>query len=180
MNARRLAVLLVAAVALAAAGCGGGGSDEASGDTDTAAVETMTTETTAGDTATTDETMTERSGEDTGSTDLGELSGKCAELAGLGSKLAAAMGGQNGEVEDVSKLFDDLADQVPEEIRADWQVLARNFQKIADALKGVDLSSGETPSAEVLAKLQKLSSTFDSQEMQQAATHIDAWSQEIL
>ena len=40
MKARRLAVLLVAALALVAAGCGGS-SDEASSDTDTVAVETV-------------------------------------------------------------------------------------------------------------------------------------------
>jgi len=54
-------------------------------------------------------------------------------------------------------------------------VLAQNFQKIADALKGADLSSG-TPDAATLAKLQKLATTLDSQEVQRAAAHIEAWS----
>jgi hypothetical protein len=168
MKARRLAALLVAALALVAAGCGGG-SDEASSDTDTVAVETTTTDTTTEDTATTDDTAT-----DTSSTDVGALTGKCADLAGLGTKLASAMGGQDAGVEDVSKLFDELADEVPDEIKADWQVLAENFGKIAEALKGVDLTSG-TPDAETLAKLQALSATLDSQEVQQASAHIEAW-----
>jgi hypothetical protein len=171
MNGRRLAALLVAALALAAAGCGGG-SDEASSDTNTVAVETTTTEgTTTEDTATTDETATDT----TSNADLGALTGKCAELAGLGSKLAAAMGGQDAGVADVSKVFDELADEVPDEIKADWQVLAENFGKIAEALKGVDLTNGGTPDAETLAKLQELSATLDSQEVQQATTHIEAW-----
>jgi len=84
------------------------------------------------------------------------------------------MGGQDTGVADVSQLFDELADQVPDEIKADWQVLAKNFQKIAEALKGVDLTSG-TPDAATLAKLQKLSTTLDSQAVQQAAAHIEAW-----
>ena len=171
MNGRRLAALLVAALALVAAGCGGG-SDEASSDTNTVAVETTTTEaTTTEDTATTDETATDT----TSNADLGALTGKCAELAGLGSKLAAAMGGQDAGVADVSKVFDELADEVPDEIKADWQVLAENFGKIAEALKGVDLTNGGTPDAETLAKLQELSATLDSQEVQQATTHIEAW-----
>jgi hypothetical protein len=175
MNARRLAALLVAALALVAAGCGGS-SDEASSDTATVAettTETTTTEdtTTTADTATTEETTTETTGGDTGA-----LTGKCAELAGLGSKLAAATGGQDAGIADVSKLFDEMADQVPDEIKADWQVLARNYAKIAAALKGVDLSSG-TPDAATLAKLQKLATTLDSQEVQQAAAHIEAWVQ---
>ena len=165
MNARKLAALLVAALALVAAGCGGS-SDESSSDTTTVAAET-----------TTDETTTEATTEETTTTDdsgMAALTGKCAELAGLGSKLAAAMGGQDAGVADVSRLFDELADEVPDEIKADWQVLAQNFQKIAEALKGADLSSG-TPDAATLAKLQKLATTLDSQEVQQAAAHIEAW-----
>jgi hypothetical protein len=173
MKARRLAALLVAALALVAAGCGGS-SDEASSDTDTVAVETTTmdttTTTTTEDTATTDDTATDTSS----STDIGALTGKCAELAGLGTKLASAMGGQDAGVENVSKLFDELADEVPDEIKADWQVLAENFGKIAEALKGVDLTSG-TPDPETLAKLQALSATLDSQKVQQASAHIEAW-----
>jgi hypothetical protein len=170
MNARKLAALLVAALALVAAGCGGS-SDEGSSDTATVAAEDTTTEaTTTEDMTTTEETTSA----DTATEASSALTGKCADLAGLGSKLAAAMGGQDSGVADVSQLFDDLADQVPDEIKADWQVLAQNFQKIADALKGADLSSG-TPDAATLAKLQKLATTLDSKEVQQAAAHIEAW-----
>jgi hypothetical protein len=170
MNARKLAALLVAALALVAAGCGGS-SDEGSSDTATVAAEDTTTEaTTTEDMTTTEETTSADTATDASSA----LTGKCADLAGLGSKLAAAMGGQDSGVADVSQLFDDLADQVPDEIKADWQVLAQNFQKIADALKGADLSSG-TPDAATLAKLQKLATTLDSKEVQQAAAHIEAW-----
>ena len=170
MSGRTLAALLVAALALVAAGCGGS-SDEASSDTTTAAVETTTTEATT----TEDMTTTETSTDTAANADLGALTGKCAELAGLGTKLAAAMGGQDAGVADVSKVFDELADEVPDEIKADWQVLAENFGKIAEALKGVDLTNGGTPDAETLAKLQELSATLDSQEVQQASAHIEAW-----
>jgi hypothetical protein len=177
MNARNLAALLVAALALVAAGCGGS-SDEASSDTETVAAETTTEATTTEDTTTEDMTTTEETTTQTSTgSDTSGLSGKCAELAGLGSKLAAAMGGQDAGVADVSQLFDELADEVPDEIKADWEVLAKNFAKIAEALKGVDLSSGQAPDAEALAKLQKLSATLDSQEVQQAAAHIEAWAQ---
>ena len=162
MNARKLAALLVAALALVAAGCGGS-SDESSSDTTTVAAETTTEETTTEETtteATTEETATteEATTDDSG---MAALTGKCAELAGLGSKLAAAMGGQETGVANVSRLFDELADEVPDEIKADWQVLAQNFQKIAEALQGADLSSG-TPDAATLAKLQKLATTLDA------------------
>jgi hypothetical protein len=176
MNARKLAGLLVVALALVAAGCGGS-SNDASSDTATVAVETTTTEATTTEATTTEATATtdDSATDTTSNVDVGALTGKCAELAGLGSKLTSAMGGQDAGVQDVSKLFDELADQVPDEIRADWQVLAENFGKIAEALKGVDLTSGKTPDAETLAKLQELSTTLDSQKVQQAAAHIEAW-----
>jgi hypothetical protein len=171
MNGRRLAVLLVAVVALAAAGCGGDSSDEAGSDTDTVVVETTTEDTTTDDMTTTEE-------DESSDVDTSGLTENCAELAGLGSRLASAVGGQNADVGDVSRLFDELADRVPDEIKDDWQVLARNFEKVAEALEGVDLASGETPSAEVLAKLQELSATFDSTEMQEAAGNIEEWARE--
>jgi len=48
----------------------------------------------------------------------------------------------------------------------------------AEALKGLDLSSGAAPSAEQLQKLQELSKTFDQAELQKASANIEAWVQE--
>ena len=78
-------------------------------------------------------------------------------------------------MEDAAKAFADIADQVPDEIKDDYQVIAENFSKIAEALKGVDLTSGQTPSPEALAKLQELSKSMDSAEVQQATQNIEAW-----
>ena len=77
----------------------------------------------------------------------------------------------------MSEVFDELAEQVPEEIRDDYQVLADNFKEFADALKGVDLASGKTPDAETLAKLQEAATSLDSAEVQQASKNIEAWAQ---
>ena len=167
MNGRRIAALLIAALALIAAGCGGSSSDEASADTETtvAAETTMPEETTA----TTDDSGTSTD------VDLGNLSGECAQFAGISSKLAQSLSGQDANMEDAAKAFADIADQVPDEIKDDYQVIAENFAKIAEALKGVDLTSGQTPSPEALAKLQELSKTMDSAEVQQASQHIEAW-----
>jgi hypothetical protein len=167
VNGRRIAALLIAALALVAAGCGGSSSDEASADTETtvAAETTMPEETTA--TTNDSETSTD--------VDLGNLSGECAQFAGISSKLAQSLSGQDANMEDAAKAFADIADQVPDEIKDDYQVIAENFSKIAEALKGVDLTSGQTPSPEALAKLQELSKTMDSAEVQQASQHIEAW-----
>jgi hypothetical protein len=170
VNGRRIAALLIAVLALVAAGCGGSSSDEASGDTETTvATETTTPEET---TATTDDSETSTD------IDLGNLSGECKEFAGISTKLAQSLSGQDANMEDAAKAFADIADQVPDEIKDDYEVIAENFSKIAEALKDVDLTSGQTPSPEALAKLQELSATMDSAEVQQASQNIEAWVQE--
>lgn len=166
MNGRKLIVLLLATLALAAAGCGGDDNSEASGDTDTTVVEETTTEET-----TTEETTTE----DEASADETTLSGKCVELAGIGAKFSQAASGGNAGLEEISKLFDELAANVPDEIKDDFQVLADNYAKLAEATKGIDLSSGKQPSAEDLAKMQEVTSSLNSPEIQEASKNIQDW-----
>jgi ABC-type glycerol-3-phosphate transport system substrate-binding protein len=148
VNGRRIAALLIAVLALVAAGCGGSSSDEASSDTET----TVATETTATDdtTAMEDTTATTDDSETSTDIDLGNLSGECAQFAGISSKLAQSLSGQDANIEDAAKAFDDIADKVPDEIKDDYRVIAENFSKIAEALKGVDLSSVLAPSPEEL------------------------------
>ena len=166
MTARRLAVLLLVALALLAAGCGGDDSDSSASSDDAAAVETE---------AATDDSATEDDG--TSDDDSAALEGECANFAGLSAKLSSALAGTNG-VASAAEVFDEIADQVPEEIRDDYEVLVDNFRELADALKGIDLSSGGTPSPEALAKLQELSGKLDTPEVQQATENIEAWARE--
>ena len=174
MNGRRLAVLLLAVLALLVAGCGGDDSSDAAGETDTAVVDDSgSTTTTDDDAADTDDDATET--DDAGG---GLLEGECAEFAGLSARLSQALSGSTGDLDSASEVFDELADQVPEEIRDDYEVLAANFRELAEALEGVDLSSGEAPSPEVLAKLQEITQSMDSAEVQEASQNIEAWASE--
>jgi hypothetical protein len=168
-----LAALLIAALAVVAAGCGGSSNNEASSDTTT----TVATDTTAStDTGTaTDTTATDTGSAGSTGTTVPALSGKCKDLAQLGTKLSQSMAGQTGDLEDASKVIDELAGQVPDEIKPDFQVIAKNFKKIAVALKGVQLKSGQTPSPAALAKLQQIVSSMDSPEIRRATAHIEAW-----
>jgi hypothetical protein len=171
MNARKLAVLLLAALALLVAGCGGGdeeGGDEAAGTTDTALVEDDTS------TETTDDDGSTATSDDDGI----QLEGECAEFAGLSAKLSQALGGTSNDLSSATEVFDELADQVPDEIRDDYEVLAANFRELAEALEGVDLASGETPSPEVLAKLQEVSQSLDTPAVREATENIEAWAEE--
>jgi hypothetical protein len=169
MNTRLLAALLLAALALFAAGCGGDdGGDSAS--SDTAVVETESTDDAATETMDDDSTETTDDGDEV-------LGGECTELAGLGAQLQSAMGNA-GDLDSTSEVFDELADRVPEEIREDFQVLADNFKEFAEALEGVDLSSGATPDAETLAKLQQAVASMDQPAVEEASNNIEAWVQE--
>jgi hypothetical protein len=167
MKARHLLLLLVAALALAAAGCGGDDSSEASGDTTaTAVVET---------TETTDDVGTTTDDEDV---EIGDLSGECAQFAGISSKLAQSLSGQDADLDEAARVFDEIADEVPDEIKDDYRVIADNFAKIAEALQGVDLTGGGVPDPETLAKLEELGRSLDSAEVQQASETLEAWARE--
>jgi hypothetical protein len=172
MNGRRLAVLLLAALALLAAGCGGDDSNDAAGETDTAVVDD------SGSTTTTDDDAMETDDDDATESGGGVLEGECAEFAGLSARLSQALGGSTSDLDSASEVFDDLADEVPEEIRDDYEVLADNFRELAEALEGVDFSSGEAPSPEDLAKIQEITQSMDSAEVQEASRNIEAWANE--
>ena len=165
MKARHLLLLGVAALALVAAGCGGDDSSDASGDTtETAVVETETTD----DGTTTDDEDIE----------IGDLSGECAQFAGISSKLAQSLSGQDADLDEAARVFDEIADEVPDEIKDDYRVIADNFAKIAEALRDVDLTGGGVPDPETLAKLEELGRTLDSEEVQQASENLEAWARE--
>jgi len=172
VNGRRIAALLIAVLALVAAGCGGSSNDEGSSDTETTVATTMTETDT--DAATDDSTATEAETDTDGSGEIA-LGGKCAELAQLGAKLSQSMAGQDADLEDASRFFDELAGQVPDEIKGDYEVIARNFKKIAEALKGVNLQAGQAPSADQAAKLQQALASINNAEVEKATQHIEAW-----
>jgi hypothetical protein len=182
MTGRRRAALfallaLLGAVALLAAGCGGGDSESAADET---TIETTT------ETLTEDETTEETTEEETTATgdedtDLSGIADEdCLELASIGAKFTEALGatGAGTDYETTTKLLDELADKAPDEIKDDLAVLAAAWKDIAAALKDVDLTSGQAPSAEVLAKLQELGTKFNTPKLQQASENLAAWAQE--
>jgi hypothetical protein len=170
-----LAFLLLATAVLAAAGCGG--KKSASSATTTTSTEmTSTTETTTTDTSATNTTTT--AGTSTSaSAAIAALasSGKCKSLADLGAQFSSALSGASGDPQKEAQLFQQLVDQAPSDIKADMQVIADDFSKIASALKGVDLSSGKAPGAAALAKIASLQGSIDQQKLATAEQHISTW-----
>jgi hypothetical protein len=161
--------ILVVAVALVAAGCGGG-NDESAASTETTTEETTTTS----DTTTSDETATD------GSTDTTDLSGilgdeDCLALASVGATMAQAFAGASGSTDNSAEL-ENLASKVPDEIKADVQVLAQAFATYSAKLKDVGVEAGKTPTADQLQQLQAAIASLDQQELTAASQRIEAWS----
>jgi len=168
---RLLTIAVVLVLALAGASCGG--DDEASSDGDDVTIETTTDETT------TDDTTTDETDDDTG--DLDELaSGECQELVAASTSFSEAFGaaGQDGDVDDVSELFEEFADRAPEEIRDDFAILAEAYASYAEVIGDVQIEPGETPDAEALARLQEALASIDQAEVTAASQRISDWATE--
>ncbi len=165
----RWLALLVLALALVAAGCGG------SDDESSAADETTIEETTTSEETTTEDTTSEET------TDDGDLSGvladeDCLQLASIGAKFSEALTGASDE--EAAAAFQQLADEVPDEIQADVQVLADWFAEYASKLQDIGLQPGQTPNAEQIAQLQTVLASLDQEEVSAASERIGTWANE--
>jgi len=177
-----LAVLLGAA-ALFVAGCGGS-SDNAA---DTTVVADATTEQT--DTASTESSSATTSTDSSATTGTETLSDGIANAAGLSegckkvanlsiqfsNAIAQASTGSSSDVEATSKAFESFVNQVPEEIRADFKVIADAFAKYVRVIKDLDLKPGKTPSANDIAKLTQASKALSDAQVTAANTAVTKW-----
>jgi hypothetical protein len=162
--------VFVAVVALSVVVVGCGGSDEsASGDT--TATETTTEETTT-DGTTTDGTTTDGTG---------DLSGvfadeDCLALVAAAASFSQAFAGATGTTEE-NNAFQELVDKVPDEIKADVQVLAEAYATYAAEIQDIGLEAGQTPSADQLQQLQTALASFDQQGVAEASERLSTWAQ---
>ena len=184
--ARKLVTLLMiatfATLVFAFVGCGGD-DDSASADTTTTTETTTTETTTTEETETTDTDTTDTDTTDTTETDTtasGDFatSENCAEFAEIGSKISQAFTGTGvGDLDEASDAFAELTAAAPDEIKDDFQVIADAYNKLADALQGIDLTS-TNPDPEALAKLTQLGQEIDQAALTTASTNISTWAQE--
>jgi hypothetical protein len=170
-----LIVLAALALAFAGAGCGGG-DDESASDT-TAITDSVSTEETTDETTTEEETSTD----ETTDTDLGDFaSGDCQDLVNASSAIGEALSGANSpdEVQAASDRFHEFAENVPEEIQDDVQVLADVYDKYIAVIADIDLQPGETPSAEQIGQLTAALQDIDQQAVTEASTNLSTWATE--
>ena len=158
----RWLAVLVMALALVAAGCGGG-------DDSTASDETTVEETTTSEDTTTSEETTDTDVD--ASTILGDED--CLKLASIGATFAQAVTGATDE--EATEAFQNLVDDVPDEIKADVQVLADWFAEYSAKLKDIGLQAGQTPTAAQVAQLQAALADTNQEELTAASERLQAW-----
>ena len=158
----RLLAVLVMALALVAAGCGGG-------DDSTASDETTVEETTTSEDTTTSEETTDTDVD--ASAVLGDED--CLKLASIGATFAQAVTGATDE--EATEAFQNLVDDVPDEIKADVQVLADWFAEYSAKLKDIGLQAGQTPTAAQVAQLQAALADTNQEELTAASERLQAW-----
>jgi hypothetical protein len=158
----RWLAVLVMALALVVAGCGGG-------DDSTASDETTVEETTTSEDTTTSEETTDTDVD--ASAILGDED--CLKLASIGATFAQAVTGATDE--EATEAFQNLVDDVPDEIKADVQVLADWFAEYSAKLKDIGLQAGQTPTAAQVAQLQAALADTNQEELTAASERLQAW-----
>jgi hypothetical protein len=161
---RAMTIVVVLVLALLGASCGG--DDETAADTDTVVTETEGI--TAEDT-TTDETTDD----DDGSFATAE----CSELVAAAASVATAFSGTaaTDDADETQAQFEEFAENAPDEIQDDLQVLVDAYELYAEALADVDIQAGEVPDAEDLQELQDAIASIDQAEVTEASENINAW-----
>jgi hypothetical protein len=159
--------ILVLTLALVAAGCGGG--DDESSASDEPTIEETTTE---------DTTTEETADDETTEADLSDVleDEDCLALAGVGASIAQAFSGaaDSGSEADL----EELASRVPEEIRADVQILARALAEYSEKIQEIGIETGATPTAAQVQELQAAIASLDQQELTAASERIQTWATE--
>lgn len=164
------------------AGCGGSNSSSTTTETTTEATtteDTTTTEYTTDETTTEDDSGSSGSGSGSGSGSSFASSANCLKLLNLSSEFAKAAGaaGGAGDLDATVKFFEQIADNAPDEIRGDFQVLAEAFAGYVKALGDADLKPGAQPTPAQIQALTKAAESFNEADVTKASNNIQAWTE---
>jgi hypothetical protein len=167
---RLLTIAVVLLLALAGASCGGD-DEESSGDEDTITLETTTDDTTTDETTTDDETTDD---DDSGGSLASE---ECQELvdasAALGQSFSGAESGD--DLSESSEAFAEFAENAPDEIRSDLEIMAETYAAYVEAIEDTGLDPGETPSPEQAVEFQQALASIDLEEFTAASQRFSTW-----
>lgn len=154
---RRLgAVVLTAVLGLGLVACGSDDKTDASADT-------TTTEANRSDVA--------------ANVFAGDCAAFVSAFAGASAAVGSAFGGADADLKEAAEYFERVADKLPKEIRADFQIFAEAYADFAKAMAeaNIDFSNPASMNPEALAELEKLSKAFEDSEVQEASERIEAY-----
>jgi hypothetical protein len=108
----------------------------------------------------------------------------CADLKAAKKEVDALKGGDFSSLEKTTDKMHQLADEAPEEIEDDWEILVAGVDKVVDLLKKAgltdedmaNLQSGQIPDGVDMTALQELMTELnklDTDEFQAASDHIN-------
>jgi len=161
-------VLLLLALALVAAGCGG--SDDESSPSDETTVEESVSEETTEDT-------TEESESASGDFDFADddCQALVAAFVGVSGAFAAAASGASDDLSEQAEAFSEYADDVPDEIRADVELLASAYGQYVDVIQDAGIQPGQLPTAEQAQQLQDALQDVGGEDVTAASERLSAW-----
>jgi hypothetical protein len=123
-------------------------------------------------------------GDDGGDKASGSGGDYCSDLKDAKKEVDALKDGDFSDLEKTTDAMHKLADEAPDEIKGDWEILVEGVDKLVDALKkaGLDdddmaaLQSGQIPDGVDMTALQSLMTelqALDTEEFQEAGDNIN-------
>ena len=100
----------------------------------------------------------------------------CLKLAGIGATFAQAITGATDE--EAAEAFQNLVDDVPDEIKADVQVLADWFAEYSAKVKDIGIQAGQTPTAAQIQELSAALADTNQDEVSAASQRLGTWANE--
>jgi len=141
------------------------------------------TTTTAATPDTTEAQVTTTVADDEGSGDggVGTPSAECLEaseamtsaMESFGTSMTGALTSE--VMQQVADQLEAMAAAAPEEIRDDFEVLARELGPFYEALGEIGLTSGAQPTPDQIAALAAASEGVDQEALQEASSNLEAW-----
>ena len=93
----------------------------------------------------------------------------------LGGARRGVLRVENSDLEESSEAFSRFASEAPAEIRADLELMAETYEAYVDAVGGIGLDPGESPSTEQAVELQQALASIDLEEFTAASQRFTTW-----